>query len=521
MPDPPGRCAAFLLVAAGLLSLAACRVDVRTIEVEPLEPPIDTTTITAPVRAHLTDGSVVVFRDGVTVGPDRLVGPGIWYSLTRSDSAAVGSISIDSLGALESFSAGLDRTRSAVLTSVGTGAAVAGAAVGAVGLLKALFGSCPTVYTTAAGGETLEAELFSYSIAPLFEMRDVDGIAAAATPDGMVRLEVRNEALETHYINHLELIEVRHSDRERVVPDERGRPVALGDAAPPVRATDRGGRDVRRLVAAADGQAFGSDPARLATAVEGDFHDHVDLTFPGAATDQAALVLTLRNSLLNTVLFYDVMLGSGARAVEWLGSDMEEIGRAAEMGAWYSEAMGIRASVLDGGAWREAGRIPDVGPIAWKTVAVTFRPPPGDSIRIRLSFLTDGYRLDAALLALEAREPEGRPTGPVLVVGTDGAAAVEALGSLAEPDHRYVTTGPGDRFEVTFDVGPEPVDGARSFLLSSQGYYIEWVRGDWVRDPGAPAFSPGDEALRSTYRRWRDVRESFEARFYGSRVPVR
>ena len=54
------------------------------------------------------------------------------------------------------------------------------------------------------GEPALQAELFSNSIAPLFEMRDRDVLPdAALRADGSLRLEIRNEALETHYIDHL------------------------------------------------------------------------------------------------------------------------------------------------------------------------------------------------------------------------------------------------------------------------------------------------------------------------------
>ena len=73
----------------------------------------------------------------------------------------------------------------------------------------------------------LEAEAFSYSIAPMFESRDVDRLAVGVDDQGEVRLEVRNEALETHYINHFELIEVGHASHEQVVRIPREGPSGL------------------------------------------------------------------------------------------------------------------------------------------------------------------------------------------------------------------------------------------------------------------------------------------------------
>src|SRR5678809_654746 len=89
-----------------------------------------------------------------------------------------------------------------------------------VGLACALdpkcFGSCPTFYRDSAGTPVLEAEGFSYSIAPLFEARDVDRLRARPGSDGKLALEVRNEAFETHFLNHLELLEATAAPRTGV-----------------------------------------------------------------------------------------------------------------------------------------------------------------------------------------------------------------------------------------------------------------------------------------------------------------
>ena len=54
-----------------------------------------------------------------------------------------------------------------------------------------------------------------------------------------------------------------------------------------------------------------------------------------ACAHEAALVLRARSSLLNTVLFYDVMLAdAGPRALDWLGQDLERVSNAVELGRW-------------------------------------------------------------------------------------------------------------------------------------------------------------------------------------------
>ena len=62
--------------------------------------PLDTETVRQdsayifekPVKAHLTDGSVVLYRNGFIVKNDTIITNGIEYNLTRSDSSAVKNI---------------------------------------------------------------------------------------------------------------------------------------------------------------------------------------------------------------------------------------------------------------------------------------------------------------------------------------------------------------------------------------------------------------------------------------------
>jgi hypothetical protein len=245
-----------LLAACLLLSLGACVVRVRQVEVEPISPRATGTQVNSPVKAHLLDGSTVVYRDGVVVGTDSLYGTGARYDLRLNPREVVERLPLDSVAGMENFRTGVNAPASAVLTIGATAVGVLGSMVA----LKAIFGSCPTIYSDSAGTFVLEAEAFSYSIAPLFEMRDVDRLGVRADADGEVWLEIRNEALETHYLNHLELLAVRHEPDERVVPDAGSRPVALRALHTPVSAVDRAGRDVLAGVAAADAEVFASAP---------------------------------------------------------------------------------------------------------------------------------------------------------------------------------------------------------------------------------------------------------------------
>lgn len=511
------RTSAGLLLALLALLVASCVYNVREPRVESVHvPAAPGTTVASPVKAHLLDGSVVHYRSGVTFDRDTLRGPGNRYDLRLRLVGSVERLPLDSVAGMETYRSGTNVPLSVAL-SLG---ATALATMGTAALAVAIFGSCPTVYADADGKAVLEAESFSYSIAPLFEQRDVDRLVAQPAADGVLTLEVRNEALETHFLNHMEVLEVRHAAGDFVLPDAGGLPTATRDARPPARATDRSGRDVRAVLAAHDGAAYDTPYALLGAVDESDFGDYIDLVFPApVGVDSAALLLRLRNSLLTTILLYDVMLGSqGASALDWLGAELDQVGGALELGQWYNRTMGLRVAVFDGGDFRATGRIGDSGPIAWKDVAFIVPVLTPDSVRVRLSFVADAWRIDRVGLAAYER-PEIR-TIPVARVSTsEQADEAGARAALLHSDEQYLETTPGQRFWMHFETS-----GAENatYLLASQGYYTEWVRPSWIRAATEPVpFRPSDAVTVEAITRWRDQRAAFEQQFYETRIPVR
>ncbi|HZD05137.1 MAG TPA: hypothetical protein VE173_09465, partial [Longimicrobiales bacterium] len=355
----------------------------------------------------------------------------------------------------------------------------------------------------------------------LAEARDVDRLGVGGDRGRLV-LDIRNEAMETHYINHLEMLEVSHSGDETVVPDASGLPLAVSGWSVPLEVRDRDGRDVRELVVQRDSLAFATAPSRLAATTPEDYEDHLVLNVPAPAADSAAVVLRMRNSLLNTVLLYDFMLGrAGLQAVDWLGGSLERLGTMVEMGVWYRSRMGMRVEVREGGMFRPVGRVGDAGPLAWKDVAVMVPVPPGEErLLVRLSFVADQWRIDRIRVAGTTRRPGFRVVPPARVLDRDGLDLPEAREALASPDEDYLRTLPGDVVQAVFEVGP--ASGPRTFMLAAQGYYTEWIRPDWIRTAEVPEpFVPSDTVLAAALERWRSVKLEMESAFFAARVPTR
>jgi hypothetical protein len=515
-----------LLALGGTLTLVGCVVMSQSVEVEVIhdaEHPAHEveTQWRAPTRVYLTDGSLVVLPSGGAVGEGELMGRGTRYSLTLDERRPFARIPLDSVIAIEAFRE-TESVHPASLITVPASLIATGYL--AAGLAVAIFGSCPTIYAIEDGSEVLEMEAFSHSIAPLMESRDVARIGARPDSDGILRLELRNEALETHYIRNTELLVVDHTAGERVASDPSGQPVITRMPVSPLTARDGGGRDVLPELLTRDDLHFRTAPARLAAAATGEQRDRIDLLLPvEEGESEVALHLRLRNTLLTSVLFYDVMLGeSGAAAIDWIGRDLDRIGTALELGTWAVDNLGMRVLVEGSDGWEELYRVPDTGPIAWKELVIPL-PAAGPTLHVRLEFLADAWMIDYAGVAGGVRRASPLRVPVERVLDAEGRDDEVARSALAVTDTTHFVTFPGQRrtLEFAVPVAPEP-DRDVTYLLAMQGYYVEWVRGRWLAEATShEPFRPGPEAIPSALRRWIEVMDEFERDFHATRIPVR
>ncbi len=477
--------------------------------------------VLAPIKAHLDDGSIALFRNGAMVGSGGIRGRGMQYTATLDSAGGIDSISLDHVVGIEVVEREVNAGRTLVYAPVSGIASTIAVAV----IALALFGSCPTIYADSAGTAALQAESFSYSIAPLLAKRDVDRLNVTPDANGVIRLEVRNEALETHYIDQLELLETRHAANEIVVPAARGGLVAVKNLTSHFAADSRG-RDVTRELAVEDGVAFSSSDAVVSLAANSTdaAEDFIEITVPRlAGRDSLALVLKARSSLLSTTIFYDHMLARhGSRALDWVGRDLSHITTVASVAKWYTDHFGLRVSVRDGDRWRQVVRLMDFGPTAWRDVAAIvpgLRDVQGDSVHLRLSFVADEYRIDRVATSFDVRRVEPKVIHVARVTGSDGERRDDVRDFLTSADDRRLVTNPGDRFYTHFDVGTAPA-GTRTWLVAADGYYVEWVRPSWIVSAADSLPFSSRTSTQDILRTWLAGRDSLERRFFRDRVPV-
>jgi hypothetical protein len=511
-----------VVVALSLAAVvvAACVVSTTTRRVS-IEASAPAQRVITPLKVHLRDGALIIFPDGAMISATDVSGSGRRYDVARSFGAPEATISIsrDSVLAFETYERKVNPGRTLVYGPL----SLAASTVAVAALSVVIFGSCPTIYADSAGVQVLQAESFSNSIAPLLARRDLDRLIVAPDAAGIVRLDVRNEALETHYIDHLELVEFRHRADEMAILGSPGGVIAVSDLVAPASVRDAAGREVRDMVVADDDLAFGTDDAFLTRAIAGGpIEDHLDVTVPRPrGGDTLVLVLRVRTSLLATSILYDYMLGRpGVSALDWMGQDLARITRLAKLATWYGGNFGLHASMQVGDNWKPIARMINFGPTAWRSIGVIIPPSRSDSARIRLTFLADAFRIDRIAIAHRVRRLESRAIPITRLTDAEGRPRADAAATLRRADGTDLETHPGDRFHAEFDVGRAP-GVSRTFMLGAEGYYTEWIRESWVRAAtDSVPFSTSRTPIREMLKSWRASKDSLERNFYIRRVPI-
>jgi len=382
---------------------------------------------------------------------------------------------------------------------------------------KACFGSCPTFYAPGDSTPILQAEGFSASVAPALEATDVDAFYRCRPRGPRLEVLMTNEALETHVVRHVDLLLAPRPPGGRVLATCDGRFWQARQLLSPAHCTGPEG-DCRALLAACDGRerCSAADSSYLGT------REMIELEFTGTPESRLGLLVAARHSLLSTFLFYQGLAYLGEQAAPVLARAGTRDGRDGRDGASVGALLGrIEVFVPDGhGGWYQAGEVGETGPLATNAHLLLLPPLPSGCVVLRLRLTKGNWRLDQVALAVLGDEVRPVRLPPIRVL-RDGVEDPGALQRLTD-EARTLVTLPGDRFTLVYDLPPAP-DTWEPFL-ESRGYYLEWMREEWLAEenPGLAALLLGrpDLALRMLAPAFKEMEPDMESQFWGSRYAV-
>ncbi len=465
------------------------------------------------LKVHMPDGGMYLLSGwNVDEGRREIRGQGSLFN-ARRDKIAMGpfAVSLDSVAIIESnvvqtsnVAAGLT-----VLT-----VATVGVAIYCLTNPKACFGSCPTFYLPDDQGKPrLVAEGFSASVAPGLEDTDLDALFYTGRKRETVNLTMTNEALETHVVRRVDLLAAPCRDDARILAAQDGTYWQVGQLLPANHCRGPEG-DCTALLAACDD----AERTSLADSLDLGAKEYLDLEFETLPEGELGLVIASRHSLLSTYLFYQGLAYLGQYAAPSLarveGSPESQQG---------SETLGHLLGKIEvqvpgpPGTWRTVGEMGETGPLAISVHMLRLPELGPAESRIRLRLTKGNWRLDYAALAVLGRQVRPVRIAPTAVL-RGGVPDPQALADLTRDDRTLITL-PGDRFDLSFAL-PDTAEAWEVFL-ESRGYYLEWMREEWMaeEDPALAAlmFTRPRLALGFLAPKFKALEPDMESQFWGSR----
>jgi hypothetical protein len=423
------------------------------------------------LKAHMRNGDLFVLDDW-HVNDDRSVvtGGGTHYDAWRNVIAFSGTqfVPVDSVVLFETNQLGMAGSGAALTVVSGVTVAVA---LICITNPKSCFGSCPTFYLD--GSDRPFAEGFSASISPSLEATDVDALPAGAYGRGRFTVTMKNEALETHVVRHVDVLAVPHRRNAQTFHTDDGRFCAVSALAAPASAIGAEG-DCLAAIRAADGveRFVRADSTDLSQT------EVLDLAFDHPAAGRRALVVGCRQTLLSTYVLYQAFAYMGSETGYWLSRF--ERGEIGNVGATLTElfaSITVRIEAAPG-RWTEVGRIAEFGPIAVDHHVILFDAPHGWTGGVRLEMTRGGWRIDEVALGAAAEMVEPVRLHPAAVY-RDGEDDAAARAQLLDPAHA-LTTLPGDTYQLVYHLPRRA--SSYDLFLESRGYYLEWIRNEWIAE---------------------------------------
>jgi hypothetical protein len=340
---------------------------------------------------------------------------------------------------------------------------------------KACFGSCPTFYGWDGEEMSLMAEGFSSSILRSFEKKDNDMLYWSKSQGKKVHIRLTNEALETHIIRYADLLILPHRYNERVFATEDNSFYRTSCIQRPARCVASEG-DCREKVLQMDHQERFSpaDTKNLAC------REYIEMSFDSVPEGNLGLIMGCRQTLLTTFLYY--------QSLAYMGNSAGYIAARAESGDrkmnkhinnTWDLLGGIEVFVqYSNGKWVKISQIEEMGPIASDIHLIPIPNSGTQKLRIKLRLTKGLWRIDYLALGKLEEKIEPVRIQPSSVIGVNGED--NYVKTLLTDSTQPLVTLPGDVYDLYYDLPENSTEF--DIYLSSQGYYLEWMRDEWLAE---------------------------------------
>ncbi|MBK9291369.1 MAG: hypothetical protein IPM52_07065 [Bacteroidetes bacterium] len=384
---------------------------------------------------------------------------------------------------------------------------------------KACFGSCPTFYMDGHQNiHQADAEGFSNAISPSLEYTDIDALNNPRV-EGRFALTMKNEALETHVVRKASLLAIARMPGQHILHARNDKFYRAKSLVPPLLASE-GEINITQKLAKPDGEEWFSlaDEHNLSSKQEliAEFEAQ-----PGMAN--AGLYIHFRQTLMTTYLIYNALQYMGDEISDVFAKIESEPGLRSQLNSGIHGELGEIEVWLWNKAtekWELQGSVYETGPVAINKQVVPFGSDVSGKVRVKLRLNHGLWRIDHLSLAygLEEVQPIVVEPAEILYKGVPDQTALQKLKS----SDQVLLSMPGDEFRLIYEL---PDNSDYALFLSSRGYYIQWMRDNWLGMKNMARLRtmitrPG-QYLREEAKAYKTYEAAMEDAFWGSRIDTK
>lgn len=457
-------------------------------------------------KFHFKNGNASILNEWeVNSTEDSVNGVGYLFDFNRNQikdgklSFGIDEIAIIESNDLEKLKS-KDKGRLTALTIL-TAVNVAGSVI-CITNPKACFGSCPTFYISE--NKTLHnsnAEGFSSSIAPSLERIDIDALQYNTAIEDL-RLTMKNEAMETHMVNQVYLEIVQKRNHEFIYIDRHNNYYRTGRPEKPIQA-NAVNSDILSNIQKIDDLEYFTTTDSLDLFQK----EEIFLEFNQQEDSQLGLVLNFRQTLLTTFLLYSALSYMG----EDFGNYFAEIEKNKLIQKAYKRPMnklgGIEVYYLNShNKWVKVDEIHETGPIAKNLNIIPLPTITSNKVKIKLKLTKGNWRIDYVGIAeiQEKVKPEKIYVSEIETINGDQFENQ----ILKADDADYLYSFPGNEFVLQFKLPPLENGLEHEIFLASKGYYLEWIRSEWLESKEPKKLK---KMLLMDKNTWRDLAIEFKS----------
>ncbi len=433
------------------------------------------------LKAHLKDGSIVILKDTwkIDTVENQITGKGQRYDYNRKlVNFGIQKIPFVEISLYETNKKFRNNEDAKIVgLCILTVANLAGTAI-CLSNPKACFGSCPTFYINENDNfHFADAEGFSNAITPSMEYADVDALNNKKITSKYFDLTMKNEALETHCINDVKLFAFPRLSDERIYHTQSDEFLKCKNIYTLKNAIGKEG-DITELLKKEDRtERFSlSDEQSLNTKEE----ILLDFENPKLDNQNLGLILHFRQTLMTTYLFYSAMGYMGDEVAD-VFSKVENNNKLYKKSA-IDKLGGIEVFAWNDNknAWKLVDNIEETGPIAINKRIIDLKNFENNNKRIKIKLVLNKglWRIDYTALTNIIEKVKPIEIKPYKILN-NGIEDAQALTKLLNPMQHLISM-PGNLFKYNFELPKDDTD--YELFLCSKGYYIEWMRDNWLKE---------------------------------------